>query len=215
VTSRLLRMTPILGAALLLLAIAHTAHAQASGLSAVSLVSTTRGDSGRVGNEIALPPLTASGSPRSYQVVTISLPDALARAPEVEVVIVPKGEFAVLGPRTRTIGTRSGQKRLGITIGIPANALAGRLVAAEAHFIVPGAPTMVVPIVIDVSLVRKMLLRPATGPINAQAGSDVILRFDIANSGNAVEKVNTQLALPTGWSTRDVHPAPCRSPRRR
>ena len=155
--------------------------------------------------QITLPSVTASGAPRTYQVVSIPVPDALAHSSDVEVVIVPKGEFGVLGPRTRTIDVRAGQKKVGITIGIPAGALAGRLVAAEAHFISPGSPTLIVPIEIDVSFVRSITFRPAAGPLNAQAGSDVILPFEIANSGNAVERVNTELELPMGWSTREIH----------
>ena len=155
--------------------------------------------------EVALPPVRATGTPRSYQVVSIPLPNELANFSDVEVVIVPHGEFTILGPRTRTLDTRGGQKKLGVTIGIPASALAGRLVAADVRFIAPGSPTLVVPIEIDVNLVRKVALRPASGPLNAQAGSDVILPFEIVNSGNAVEKVNTELELPTGWSTREIH----------
>ena len=169
-----------------------------------SFVAATKTDSPRdIG--ITLPSVTVTGAPRSYQVVSIGLPEALARASDVEVVIVPRGDFAILGPRTRKFDTRAGQKRVGVTIGIPANALAGRLVAAEAHFIAPGAATLVVPIEIDVTLVRNVVLRPGVGPLNAQAGSDVILPFEISNSGNAVEKVNPALTLPIGWSTREIH----------
>ena len=169
-----------------------------------SFAVTAKSDSPRA-LEVALPPVTASGAPRTYQVVSIPLPEALAHSSDVEVVIVPKADFAVLGPRTRTINVRAGQKKVGITIGIPASALAGRVVAAEAHFIAPNASTLVVPIEIDVTLVRNLVLRPGTGPLNAQAGSDVILPFEIANSGNAVENVNTELELPTGWSMREIH----------
>src|SRR2546423_1120174 len=156
-------------------------------------------------SEIILPSVTVSGAPRSYQVISIPLPDALSQSPEVEVVIVPRGDFAILGPRARTLNARAGQRRVGITVGIPANALAGRLVAAEAHFIANGSPTLVVPIEIDVSLVRNVAVRPSATPLNAQAGSDVILAFDIANAGNAIEGVSTELPLPTGWSTRETH----------
>ncbi len=193
-------------------ALAPTARAQSSSTvpqpgssPAATFASAPKSDSTRE-VEIAQPSVTVAGAPRSYQVVSIPLPDALARSADIDVVIVPRGDFAVLGPRARHFDARTGQKiRVGVTIGIPANALAGRLVAAEAHFISPGSPTLVVPIEIDVSLVRKVVLRPTAAALNAQAGSDVILPFEIANAGNAVEKVNTELALPIGWSTREVH----------
>jgi NPCBM-associated, NEW3 domain of alpha-galactosidase len=153
--------------------------------------------------EIGLPSVSASGAPRSYQVVSIPVPDAFAHSADIELEIVPHGEFVLLGPRRRTL-SRSVKSRVGVTIGIPASALAGRLTAAEARFSARGSPTLVVPVEIDVSLVREIALRPGTAPINAQAGSDVILPFSIVNSGNAPEKLSVELDLPSGWSSREL-----------
>jgi hypothetical protein len=157
--------------------------------------------------EIALPSVSASGAPRSYQVVSIPIPDAFAHSADVELEIVPHGEFVVLGPRTRSL-TPAGKSRIGVTIGIPASALAGRLIVAEARFSAHGSATLVVPVEIEVSLVRRIALRPGSAPINAQAGSDVIVPFAILNSGNAREKVGVELDLPSGWSSRELHQAP-------
>jgi hypothetical protein len=169
----------------------------------LSTSTTEKPDSAR-GIDITLPSVTTSGAPRSYQVVSVPIPDALAQSPDVEVVIVPRGEFVILGPRTRALDSRSGHNsRIGVTIGIPADALAGRLVAAEARFSSAGSPTLVVPIEINVSLVRKIVLRPGKGPINAQAGNDAVISFEIANAGNAVETLSTDLALPTGWASSE------------
>ena len=155
--------------------------------------------------EITLPSVSVSGAPRSYQVVSIPVPDALAHSTDVELEIVPRGDFVVLGPRTRSL---SGKGRVGVTIGIPANALAGRLVAGEARFSAPGSATFVVAVEIDVSLVRQIALRPGSAPINGQAGNDVVLPFEILNSGNAREKVSVELSLPSGWSSRDLRLTP-------
>src|SRR5207253_8916531 len=92
-----------------------------------------------------------------------------------------------------------------VTIGIPASALAGRIIAAEARFSSLGSPTLVVPIEVDVSLVRKILLRQANAALNAQAGSDVTMPLEIVNAGNAVENIHADLDLPSGWATREVH----------
>ncbi len=155
--------------------------------------------------EVTLPSVTASGTPRSFQVVSVPVPDPLAHSAKVAVDIVPRGEFVILGPRARSLsGGAERHARLGITIGVPAGALAGRLVAADARFSAPGSPTLVVPIEIDVALVRRIVLRTAQAAINAQAGSDVILPFDIANSGNAIDTVNSELTLPSGWSAREM-----------
>jgi len=67
--------------------------------------------------EIRLPAVAVSGAPRTFQVVSIPVPEALLRASDVEVVIVPKGDFSVLGARTRKINARAGQNRVGITVG--------------------------------------------------------------------------------------------------
>ncbi len=153
---------------------------------------------------ITLPSVTVSGAPRSFQVVSIPIPDAFANVMKLEVEIVPHGEFAVLGPRNRSLPISS-RRRVGVTIGIPASALAGRLIAAEARFSSPASPTLVVPVEIDINLVRKILLRPKSGAINAQAGNDVMIPFDIVNSGNGRETISADLTLPSGWASREIH----------
>jgi hypothetical protein len=153
--------------------------------------------------EITLPSVTVNGAPRSYQVVSIPVPDALASASNVELEIVPRGDFVVLGARNRSFPA-SATKRIGITIGIPASALAGRLIAAEARFSSGGSAKLVVPVEIVVSLVRRIVLRPGTVPIDGQAGSDIIVPFEIMNSGNARENVSAELTLPDGWSSREL-----------
>jgi len=156
--------------------------------------------------EITLPSVTVSGAPRSFQVVSIPVPDAFAQVMKLDIEVVPHGDFVVLGSRTRSLPSSS-RRRVGVTIGIPASALAGRLVAAEARFSSPASPTLVVPVEIDINLVRQIVLRPKSGPINGQAGNDVIIPFDIVNSGNARETVSADLTLPSGWASRDVHPS--------
>lgn len=171
---------------------------------AVSLATTSRLDSVKA-PEIILPSVVASGAPRSYQVVSIPVPESLRNALGVEVEIIPRGEVVVLGPRTRTLESPAGRKtRLGVTIGIPAGALAGHLVAAEARFSANGSPTLIIPVEIDVSLVRQLLLRPGAAPLVGQAGNDFVLSYEVVNLGNARETVDANLALPTGWRSREL-----------
>jgi hypothetical protein len=168
-----------------------------------SLVSASSRSDSITDIEISLPSVTASGAPRTYQVVPVPIPEAFAHVMKLEVEVVPRGEFVVLSARARSLPL-SVRKKVPVTIGIPASALAGKIIAAEARFTSPASPTMVVPIEIDVSLVRQIVLRPTSDAINGQAGSDVILPFEIVNSGNARETIHAQLALPDGWSSRDV-----------
>ena len=154
------------------------------------------------GVAITLPTVLASGEPRSYQVVSVPVPEALAKAHEIVVEIFSRGEFVVLGPRSRTI--KGGEtKRIGVTIGIPASAGAGRLTAAEVRFSASFA-TFLVPVDIDVTLVRNITLRQSSAPLHAQAGGDVFVPLEIINGGNARETVDATLALPTGWARRDI-----------
>jgi hypothetical protein len=181
------------------------ASATPSGSMAASVATA---DPSRPDVEITLPSVIVSGAPRSYQVVSIPVPDAMMGLSDVQLVIIPRGDFVVLGPRSRDINPRTQLKtRLAVTMGIPANALAGRIVAAEARFSALGSPTLVVPIEIDVSLVRKIMLHEIPAPLNAQAGSDVTLPLEIVNAGNAVESIRPELDLPAGWAMRDVHQA--------
>ena len=186
---------------------AQNAASQPGTASAVSLATSNEAkpDSAR-DIEITLPSVTVSGAPRSFQVVSIPVPDALAQVMKLDIEVVPHGDFVVLGSRTRSLPSSS-RRRVGVTIGIPASALAGRLVAAEARFSSPASPTLVVPVEIDINLVRQIVLRPKSGPINGQAGNDVIIPFDIVNSGNVRETVSADLTLPSGWASRDVHPS--------
>ena len=154
--------------------------------------------------DIRLASVTASGAPRTFQIVSIPIPDDFAKVMKLDVEMISRGDFVVLGARTRSLPV-SNRKRVGVTIGIPANALAGRVLAAEARFSSPASFTVVVPVEIDVALVRQIQLRPGSAPINAQAGNDVIIPFEIVNSGNAKETVKAELALPGGWASRDVH----------
>ena len=74
-------------------------------------------------SELRLRALVLTGAPRSYQVVSIEVPDQLAGASNIEIEIVPLGEFAILGQRRRVVDASGGRKpRVGITIGIPARA---------------------------------------------------------------------------------------------
>jgi NPCBM-associated, NEW3 domain of alpha-galactosidase len=153
---------------------------------------------------VMYPSVNGSGAPRSYQVISIPIPDALAHATNIQMEIVAHGDFVILGAHTRTLPA-STRSKVGVTIGIPANALAGRLVAADVRFSSPGSPVMIVPVEIDVSLVRQVALRVGAAPLNAQAGSDVIVPFEVSNAGNAKENLSVELTLPSGWSSRELH----------
>ena len=191
------------------LVVAGAATAQQSASPRIDAVSPVamaswRADSGKIA-EVRLPATVVSGAPRTYQVVAVSIPQAIVAAENATVEIVELNDFTVLGSRSRKLESNVRKTRLSVTIGIPAAALAGRLVAAEARFNAPGLPTFAIPIEVDVSLVRKIEIRSSAAPLSAQAGNDLILPFEIVNSGNAREEIVSRITLPTGWSNREVH----------
>ena len=209
-----MRIASVLGAALALAfpgffstAVAQSVPSRDEAIRPTALAAWTGGNADSASDvETRLAAVNASGAPRSYQVVSIPVPDALARVMKLEVEVVPRGEFVVLGPRTRVVPLSS-RSRVGVTIGIPASALAGRLLAADVRFSSPVSPTVVVPVEIDVKLVRQILLRSTRTGITGQAGNDVLVPFEIVNSGNASETIHTDLTLPSGWASRDQHSA--------
>ncbi|MFN2636549.1 MAG: hypothetical protein ABR585_05955 [Gemmatimonadaceae bacterium] len=177
---------------------------RADRISPVALATWSDRKSPVVVSEITLPSVVITGAPRSFQVVSIPLPQGLPRGEDIEIDVIPHGDFSVLGPRARKLGTRTRGDRVGVTLGIPAGARAGRLVAAEARFSLSNGTTLVVPIEVDVSRVRQVLLRTPTSPINGQAAGEIVLPFQVTNSGNGSETIETQLELPSGWSSRDL-----------
>lgn len=179
------------------------AVARINAVGATSLASWIAADSGK-SSEIRLPAAVVAGAPRSYQVVAIPIPQAMLSAENVAVEIHELNDFSVLGAKTRKLEPASRRKNISLTVGIPASALAGRLVAAEARFTAPGLPTFAIPVEVEVSLVRKLEIRKASAPLTAQAGSDLVVPFEIVNAGNARETILPQITLPSGWASREV-----------
>jgi hypothetical protein len=156
-------------------------------------------------SETTLPSVTSSGAPRTYQIVSIPVPDLFASAAEIDVEIIARGEFVVLGAGVRKLGAPGTRKsRLTVTIGIPASALAGKLVAAEARFSTASIGTVVVPVEMSVDLVRGLVIRTGAAPLTGHTGTDIVVPFEIVNHGNAKETVYADLDLPSGWPTRGL-----------
>lgn len=169
----------------------------------VAMVSPTHGADSARRSEIMLPSVTSSGAPRSYQIVSIPVPEIFANAPEIDVEIIARGDFVVLGAGVRKLGAPETRKqRLTVTIGIPANSLAGKLIAAEARFSASSVGTLVVPVEMNVTLVRDLVIRTGATPLSGHAGTDIVVPFEIVNLGNSRETVHIDLDLPSGWPTR-------------
>jgi hypothetical protein len=143
--------------------------------------------------------ILSTGAPSTYQVISVSIPDRLPRHGEGHVEIVPRAGFTVLGIHKWSLAALEGKDRVVGIIGIPANAHAGLVTAAEVNFYVAGAPTVTVAIEIDVTLIRELAVRMHAAPLRARPGGRLTFSYELVNTGNATESVETSVAAPRGW----------------
>jgi hypothetical protein len=141
-------------------------------------------------------------APNTYQVVSVQIPQTLPRSGEGHVEIVPRDGFTILGARKWALSALEGRTSLVVTIGVPSNARAGLLTAAEAQFYVAGSPIVAIAIEIDITLVRDLAVRMHAEPLRARAGSRVTFAYELVNTGNATETVETPVVTPKGWTAR-------------
>jgi len=143
--------------------------------------------------------ILANGAPGTYQIVTITIPDALPRRGAGRVEILARPEFTILGPHEWSLPSLEGKNKVIGIIGIPASARAGHVTAADVNFSVAGAPMISVAVEIDVSLVRGLAVRMQSGPLRVRAGGQVAFSYELVNSGNSTESVETSISVPRDW----------------
>lgn len=143
--------------------------------------------------------ILTTGAPSTYQIVTVSIPDRLPRGGQGHVEIVPRKGFTILGTRNWSLPALEGKTRVIGIIGIPANAHAGLITAADVNFHVAGSPTVTIAVEIDVSLVRELAVRMRSSPLRAAPGSQVTFSYELVNAGNSTESIETLVSAPRGW----------------
>ncbi len=143
--------------------------------------------------------ILATGAPSTYQVVTISIPDGLPRRGEGRVEIFPRKGFNILGTHAWSLPALDGKNKVIGIVGIPASARAGLVTAADVNFSVAGAPMITVAIEIDVSLIRELAVRMQSAPLRVRAGGQVTFSYELVNTGNSTESIETSVAAPKGW----------------
>lgn len=143
--------------------------------------------------------ILANGAPSTYQVVTITIPDGLPRRGEGRVEIIPRRGFKILGTHAWSLPALEGKNKVIGIIGIPASARAGLVTAADVNFSVAGAPMVTVAVEIDVSLIRELSVRMQSPPLRVRAGGQVTFSYELVNTGNSTESIETSVAAPKGW----------------
>src|SRR5260221_1189524 len=143
--------------------------------------------------------ILATGAPSTYQVITISIPDRLPRRGEGRVEIIPRKGFNILGTHAWSLPALEGKNKVIGIIGIPASARAGLVTAADVNFSVAGAPMITVAVEIDVSLIRELAVQVQSAPLRVRAGGQVTFSYELVNTGNSTESIETSVAAPSGW----------------
>jgi len=137
------------------------------------------------------------GLPRTYQVVSVPVPEAFAQAERVDYTVEARSGFAILGRRSGRLNPDTHGSAL-VTIGFPANARAGHTTAAAIVF-AADEDGVVIPIVAEVTPVRRLALAGATRIDALEPGQRFDLKFTVANIGNASDTVRAEVTGPDGW----------------
>ncbi len=143
--------------------------------------------------------ITVAGAPRTFQVVAVPVPAAAGRGVRYRVTPMPGA---------RAIGAESGvvdptnalDGRLLVTLAIAPSARAGRSGAGAVVFFWSSSDSgITVPIVLDVTRVRRIVVQPVRIQTGARADSRVRVAFVVTNAGNAPDTVRAGSDQPSGW----------------
>jgi hypothetical protein len=145
-----------------------------------------------------------SGAPRTFIVVSVPVPTELPLESSVSFEVQAHGAFTIIGRRGGTLEPSSTARSLLVTLGIPARARAGRLVAAKVAFEVPGLPRYEVPVEVEVAAVRRLTI-VTTPELSGFVGGDRIdVRYRVVNGGNVRDTVEMKIVAPEGWRARQM-----------
>ena len=148
--------------------------------------------------EVAAVVVTAA-APRSFRVVSVSLPPDLAGAGKVSYEVAGTGAVSLLGAHSGTV-SRSGV--VVVTVGVPASAGAGRTRAGVVRFVASGRQPVRAPIDIDVPPIAHIEVTPTQAMRGARPGDRVELGFNILNAGNLTDTLDLELDAPAAWNAR-------------
>jgi len=142
-------------------------------------------------------PVIVRGQPRTYQVISVPLPDTFRTRASIGYTVEAEAGFNVIGRRSGTLDPREHNSAL-VTIGLPASAEAGRVDAAAVVF-VSSSDTVVVPVIVDVTPVRRIVLGARSRIDDLQPGERFDITFTVTNLGNAHDTVSVALTTPEDW----------------
>jgi hypothetical protein len=137
-------------------------------------------------------------APRTFQIVSVGIPAEVPAGRSVHYAIEPTGRVPILGARTGTVDAIQ-QRAVLVTVGIPANMLAGRVAVASVVFTSDNIAPVRVPIDLVVPVRRGIELRSVRPRVGVAPGRTVTLRIDVTNNGNADDTLAIVADGPGDW----------------
>lgn len=166
-----------------------------------------RATSPDLGSVVRVASVIADAVPRGVATIVIPVPTELRDAAEVTFELRVTGHVEVLGRKSGQVVTQGTVRPLVLTVRVSAGADAGAMDAADVLFRATDGREYVVPIVVNVTIVREVLL---TGPGEMRGlrnGDRLELAYRVFNAGNAPDTLMVEIAGPTGWTVRLARPS--------
>lgn len=161
---------------------------------------STASDAGGEEREVASV-VVAAAAPRSFRVVTVTVPAELRATRKIAYDVVADGSISLLGARH---GTIAGSSAVMLTVGVPATAAAGRTRAGFVRFVADGRPAVRAPIDVEVNRIARVTVTATQTMRGAHPGDRVELAFTILNAGNQLDTLALSLEAPARWNARIV-----------
>lgn len=149
--------------------------------------------------DIVSPLLVVRSAPRAFQVVRIPVPSEVGIGRLTRYTVYPTGVAPILGKLDGTIAAGASSRTVLVTVGVPADARAGLATVGSVYFTAIGAPSVEVPIAIDVTPTRRIELSVNETVRGVQPGNRFALSYQLLNLGNAIDTVAVRFTLPDGW----------------
>ncbi len=146
------------------------------------------------------PVLVADAAPRSFHVVRVAVPANVPVDRPVDYEVVSVSTAALLGSRRGRVEAHS--RAVVLTVGIPANASAGRMTVAYVRFLADGFTPVRVPVALQVAGLPRVTIAPAQNLRGVRPGEQIELRFQITNGGNLRDSLDLRVDAPPTWNPR-------------
>ncbi len=147
------------------------------------------------------PAVVVDGSPRSFSVASVAVPEEMPRGRRVEWEVDASDDGAVLG-RTRGVLPAADRRPVLLTVSVRSGMRAGLLEIARVRFTAAPA-VVVVPILVAVAAEHEVQVAFVGGDRVVPPDSTLALAYRVTNLGNAADTVEVRVVVPAGWTLLD------------